>query len=32
VSPEVAFTIAAVVGVIGTGYFLVFGEEFEAYA
>jgi len=32
VSPEVAFTIAAVIGVIGTGYFLVFGEEFEAYA
>ncbi|MFW6018401.1 MAG: MFS transporter [Halapricum sp.] len=32
VSPEVAFTLAAVVGVVGTGYFLVFGEEFEAYA
>jgi MFS family permease len=31
VSPEVAFTIAAVVGVVGTGYFLLFGEEFEAY-
>jgi len=31
VSPEVAFTIAAAVGVVGTGYFLVFGEEFEAY-
>lgn len=31
VSPEVAFTIAAVIGVVGTGYFLVFGEEFEAY-
>ncbi|PSQ19138.1 MFS transporter [Halobacteriales archaeon QS_8_69_26] len=31
VSPEVAFTIAAAVGVLGTGYFLVFGEEFEAY-
>jgi MFS family permease len=31
VSPELAFTIAAVIGVIGTGYFLVFGEEFEAY-
>jgi MFS family permease len=32
VSPEVAFSIAAVIGVIGTGYFLVFGKEFEAYA
>ncbi|MDQ2054711.1 MFS transporter [Halobellus sp. H-GB7] len=32
VSPEVAFTIAAAIGVVGTGYFLVFGEEFEAYA
>lgn len=31
VSPEVAFTIAALIGIIGTGYFLVFGEEFEAY-
>ncbi|MFB6221328.1 MAG: MFS transporter [Halolamina sp.] len=31
VSPELAFTIAAAVGVAGTGYFLVFGEEFEAY-
>jgi MFS family permease len=31
VSPEVAFTIAAVIGVVGTGYFLLFGEEFEAY-
>ena len=32
VSPEVAFTIAAVIGVVGTGYFLVYGKEFEAYA
>jgi MFS family permease len=32
VSPEIAFTVAAVIGVIGTGYFLAFGEEFEAYA
>ena len=31
VSPEVAFTIAAAIGVVGTGYFLVFGKEFEAY-
>ncbi|OYR56172.1 MFS transporter [Halorubrum halodurans] len=30
-SPEVAFTVAAAIGVVGTGYFLVFGEEFEAY-
>ncbi|EMA72177.1 MFS transporter [Halorubrum distributum] len=32
VSPEVAFTVAAVVGAVGTGYFLAFGREFEAYA
>jgi MFS family permease len=32
VSPEVAFTIAAAIGVGGTGYFLLFGEEFAAYA
>ncbi|UIP01396.1 MFS transporter (plasmid) [Halobaculum sp. CBA1158] len=32
VSPEVAFTIAAVFGVLGTGYFLAFGTEFDAYA
>ncbi|PSP31170.1 MFS transporter [Halobacteriales archaeon QH_10_67_22] len=32
VSPEIAFSVAAVIGVIGTGYFLVFGREFEAYA
>ena len=32
VSPEVAFTVAAAIGIAGTGYFLVFGEEFEAYA
>jgi hypothetical protein len=31
VSPEIAFTIAAVIGLVGTGYFLAFGEEFEAY-
>ena len=31
VGPEVAFTVAAVVGVVGAGYFLLFGEEFEAY-
>ncbi|NHN43252.1 MFS transporter [Halorubellus sp. JP-L1] len=32
VSPEVAFSIAAAIGLIGTGYFIVFGKEFEAYA
>jgi len=32
VSPEVAFSLAAVIGVAGTAYFLVYGEEFEAYA
>ncbi|QKY18886.1 MFS transporter [Halolamina sp. CBA1230] len=31
VSPELAFTIAAAVGVAGTGYFLAFGREFDAY-
>jgi hypothetical protein len=31
VSPEVAFTVAAAVGVLGTGYFLLFGQEFAAY-
>ncbi|MFB6298201.1 MAG: MFS transporter [Salinirussus sp.] len=31
VSPEVAFTIAAGIGVLGTGYFLVYGREFDAY-
>lgn len=31
VNPEVAFTVAAAIGVVGTGYFLVFGKEFEAY-
>jgi len=30
-SPEVAFTIAAAIGVVGTGYFLAFGEDFDAY-
>ena len=30
VDPEVAFTAAAI-GIVGTGYFLLFGEEFEAY-
>ncbi|QFU81590.1 MFS transporter [Natronorubrum aibiense] len=30
-SPTLAFTIATVIGLVGTGYFLLFGEEFEAY-
>ena len=32
VSPEVAFTLAAAVGMVGTGYFLLFGREFGAYS
>jgi hypothetical protein len=32
VDPTLAFGVATVIGLIGTGYFLVFGEEFEAYA
>ncbi|WP_129114417.1 MFS transporter [Halegenticoccus tardaugens] len=31
-SPTLAFGVATAVGVIGTAYFLVFGEEFDAYA
>jgi MFS family permease len=31
VSPELAFTIAAAIGVAGTGYFLLRGTEFDAY-
>jgi hypothetical protein len=31
VSPVVAFTDAAAIDIVGTGNFLVFGEEFEAY-
>jgi hypothetical protein len=30
-SPAVAFTVAAAIGVVGTGYFLRFGQEFDAY-
>ncbi|WP_137289082.1 MFS transporter [Natronorubrum halophilum] len=30
-SPALAFAIATVIGLIGTAYFLLFGEEFEAY-
>ena len=31
VSPEVAFTLAAAIGIVGTGYFLLYGEELDAY-
>ncbi|WP_135365533.1 MFS transporter [Halosimplex halophilum] len=30
--PELAFSVATVVGVVGVAYFLAFGEEFAAYA
>jgi MFS family permease len=31
VSPEIAFIVASVIGLAGTGYFLLFGKEFDAY-
>ncbi|ARS90391.1 MFS transporter [Natrarchaeobaculum aegyptiacum] len=31
-TPELAFTVAAVIGIVGTAYFFVFGKEFDAYA
>jgi hypothetical protein len=31
VEPAVAFGLATVVGLVGTGYFLAFGQELEAY-
>ncbi len=31
-SPTLAFTLATVIGLLGTGYFLAFGREFEPYA
>jgi MFS family permease len=31
-SPELAFSIATAVGLVGTAYFVLFGREFEAYA
>jgi MFS family permease len=31
VSPEIAFTVASIIGLLGTGYFLIFGKEFDAY-
>jgi len=30
--PTVAFALATAIGLVGTGYFLLFGREFEAYA
>ena len=31
-SPVVAFGLASVIGIVGVGYFLLFGEEYDAYA
>ena len=31
VSPEVSFTLASLIGMVGVGYFALFGKEFEAY-
>ncbi len=31
-SPTLSFTLATVVGLLGTGYYLAFGREFAAYA
>ncbi|SNR53615.1 MFS transporter [Halorubrum vacuolatum] len=31
-SPPVAFTLASVIGLLGVGYFLLYGEEYDAYA
>jgi hypothetical protein len=31
VTPEISFTIATIIGMIGVVYFAIFGEEFEAY-
>jgi hypothetical protein len=30
-NPTLAFAVATVIGLLGTGYFLLFGEEFDAY-
>jgi MFS family permease len=30
-SPTIAFAVASVIGIAGTAYFLLFGEDFEAY-
>ncbi|THE64656.1 MFS transporter [Salinadaptatus halalkaliphilus] len=31
VTPEVAFTLASIIGMIGVVYFVIFGREFDAY-
>ncbi|WP_440769278.1 MFS transporter [Natronorubrum sp. DTA28] len=31
-SPELSFVVASAIGMVGVGYFAVFGQEFEAYA
>ncbi|ELZ05002.1 major facilitator superfamily protein [Natrialba chahannaoensis JCM 10990] len=31
VTPEVSFTLASIIGLIGVAYFLLYGKEFEAY-
>ena len=31
-SPELSFVVASVIGMVGVGYFALFGQEFEAYA
>ncbi len=30
-SPTLAFALATLIGLVGTGYFLIFGKEFDAY-
>jgi hypothetical protein len=31
VTPELSFTIATIIGLIGVVYFTIYGQEFEAY-
>lgn len=31
-SPPLAFTLASLIGIVGTAYFVIFGKEFKAYA
>lgn len=31
VSPEISFTVASAIGIVGVVYFVMFGQEFEAY-
>ena len=30
-SPELSFVLASSIGIVGVGYFIIFGEEFDAY-